>query len=59
MKQFYELKKSTLEAAEDIEILRFFETDTEVTMCKLSEGSLAVDVPEDVAKIEKALSKIS
>ena len=60
LKKFYELKKkSTLEEVEDIEILRFFETDIEVMMCKLNEGSLAVDVPEDVAKIEKALSKIS
>ncbi len=60
LSDFYELKqKSSLETVEDIEILRFFETNTKVVMCKLSEGSLAVDVPEDVAKVEKALSDTS
>lgn len=59
LKIFYEFgKKSYLESVEDIEILRFFETNIEVTMCELGKGSLAVDVPADVAKVEEALSKI-
>ncbi|MDC0992861.1 3-deoxy-manno-octulosonate cytidylyltransferase [Alphaproteobacteria bacterium] len=48
-------KKSKLEQAEDIEILRFFEINREVHMYECSAGSLAVDVPEDVKRVEQAL----
>ena len=59
LKIFYEFgKKSYLESIEDIEILRFFETDIQVMMCELGEGSIAVDIPADVAKVEKALLQI-
>jgi len=48
-------RKSELESYEDIEILRFFELKIPVLMVKTKPGSLAVDVPEDVAKVESAL----
>ena len=48
-------RKSTLEHAEDIEILRFVELGRQVFMYECRPGSLAVDVPEDVARVEAAL----
>jgi 3-deoxy-manno-octulosonate cytidylyltransferase (CMP-KDO synthetase) len=48
-------RKSALEQCEDIEILRFFELDVPVLMIQTKPGSLAVDVPEDVEKVESAL----
>ncbi len=48
-------RKSALEKSEDIEILRFLELDRRILMFKCATGSLAVDVPEDVAKVEAAL----
>lgn len=52
-------RKSELEWSEDIEILRFLELDRRVLMVETSPGSLAVDVPEDVAPVEKALKESS
>ena len=46
--------KTYLEEIEDIEILRFLELNMKVKMFKCSEGSLAVDVPSDLSKVEKA-----
>lgn len=48
-------RKSELEFSEDIEILRFLEMDSPVLMVETQAGSLAVDVPEDVLHVEKAL----
>lgn len=48
-------RKSALERCEDIEILRFFELGLPVMMVPTKPGSLAVDVPEDVEKVESAL----
>jgi 3-deoxy-manno-octulosonate cytidylyltransferase (CMP-KDO synthetase) len=48
-------RKSELECAEDIEILRFLELNREILMFECSAGSLAVDIPEDVIGVEKAL----
>ena len=48
-------RKSALEACEDIEILRFLDLNREVMMYECSPGSLAVDVVEDVEKVEKIL----
>lgn len=48
-------RKSELEHAEDIEILRFLELGKTIRMVETQPGSLAVDVPEDVAKVETAL----
>jgi 3-deoxy-manno-octulosonate cytidylyltransferase (CMP-KDO synthetase) len=47
--------KGPLEAAEDIEILRFLELGRTVRMVRTSTASLAVDAPEDVAKVEGAM----
>ena len=52
-------RKSELEHAEDIEILRFLELGKTIRMVETQPGSLAVDVPEDVAKVEAALQQSS
>ena len=48
-------RKSELEQHEDIEILRFLELGMQVMMYETTPGSLAVDVPEDVAPVEQLL----
>ena len=48
-------RKSALEQSEDIEILRFLELERPVMMYACQPGSLAVDVPEDIPKVEQAL----
>lgn len=48
-------RKSKLEHSEDIEILRFLEIGKAIRMVEVCPGSIAVDVPEDVAKVEAAL----
>ncbi|WP_252107375.1 MULTISPECIES: 3-deoxy-manno-octulosonate cytidylyltransferase [unclassified Halomonas] len=50
-------RKSELEYYEDIEILRFLEMGKTVRLVETKPGSLAVDVPEDVAKVEAAMRK--
>ncbi len=58
LKEFHSFgKKTNLEKLEDIEILRFLEIGIKVKMFKCKEGSLAVDIPADVEKVEKALIK--
>lgn len=47
--------KSTLEAVEDIEILRFLEMGYEVRMIPLSDSSVAVDTPDDIPRAEAAI----
>lgn len=51
-------RKSALESSEDIEILRFLELSKSVKMIETKPGSLAVDVPDDVEKVERALRKL-
>ena len=51
-------RKSTLEASEDIEIIRFLEWGKKIRMVETSPGSLAVDAQEDVAKVEQGLKNI-
>ena len=48
--------KTPLEELEDIEILRFLELGHEVQMIEVSNTSLAVDVLEDVKKVERILN---
>jgi 3-deoxy-manno-octulosonate cytidylyltransferase (CMP-KDO synthetase) len=48
-------RKSSLEAMEDIEILRFFELNRRILMIEAGSGSIAVDVPSDIEKVESAL----
>jgi 3-deoxy-manno-octulosonate cytidylyltransferase (CMP-KDO synthetase) len=50
-------RKSALESCEDIEILRFLELGSEILMVETQPGSLAVDVPGDVAAVEAALAE--
>ena len=50
--------KTPLEQIEDIEILRFLELGWEVRMVSLSIQSVAVDTPEDVAKVEKVIQQM-
>ena len=53
LKHFSGLEEKTpLEQIEDIELLRFLETGVSVQMVPVSNGSLAVDVPSDVKKVE-------
>jgi 3-deoxy-manno-octulosonate cytidylyltransferase (CMP-KDO synthetase) len=47
--------KTPLENLEDIEILRFLEVGYDVQMLSLKSSSIAVDIPEDVIKVEKVL----
>lgn len=56
LKAFYDFgRKSRLEAPEDIEILRFFDLGIPIRMVEVSGSSVAVDVPEDVARVERLL----
>lgn len=48
--------KTPLEEIEDIEILRFLELGYEVSMVRVSASSLAVDVPEDILRVEEYLN---
>ncbi len=50
-------RKSRLESIEDIEILRFFELGIKVKMAKVSNSSIAVDVPEDVNAVNARLNE--
>lgn len=52
-------RKSELEYSEDIEILRFLELGRKIRMVETKPGSLAVDIPGDVEKVEKALRALS
>lgn len=47
--------KTPLEALEDIEILRFLELGIRVKMLPTRKGSLAVDRPEDIGRIERLI----
>lgn len=51
-------EKTPLEQIEDIEILRFLENDIAVQMVEVSGFSIAVDFPEDVARVERKLNSI-
>lgn len=49
--------RTSLELIEDIEFLRFLEWGYRIKMIKVSESSVAVDVPEDVEKVENVLKR--
>ncbi len=51
--------KTFLETQEDIEILRFLELGMPVHVVPVESGSLAVDVPEDIAKVEAEMDRRS
>lgn len=50
-------QKAYYEQFEDIEILRFFDLEKRIKMVETKASSLAVDVPEDIKEVEKALIK--
>ena len=49
-------EKGPIEAIEDIEILRFIDLDIEVSLVELESTSMAVDTPEDLEMVVRALS---
>ena len=51
-------RKSALERSEDIEILRLLEWGADILMVEVTAGSIAVDTPEDVERVEAALTKL-
>ncbi len=51
-------RKSYLEDKEDIEILRFLDLHRPVFMLETTGSSLAVDVPEDVPRVEAAMRRV-
>jgi 3-deoxy-manno-octulosonate cytidylyltransferase (CMP-KDO synthetase) len=48
-------KKSSFEAFEDIEILRFMDSDIKVKMVMMETETIAVDNPGDIIKVENAI----
>ena len=54
---FSATNKTPLEATEDIEVLRFLELGYTVQMIALSGNGIAVDVPEDIKKVEAYLNE--
>lgn len=51
-------RKSKLEKSEDIEILRFLEWGKKIRLVETTSGSLAVDEPNDIKKVEVALKRL-
>ncbi|KJZ15941.1 3-deoxy-manno-octulosonate cytidylyltransferase [Marinomonas sp. S3726] len=51
-------RKSIVESSEDIEILRFLDLGKSIKMIETKPNSLAVDMPEDVARVELALREL-
>ena len=48
-------RKGTLERYEDIEILRFLDIGVNIRVVETKSVSLAVDVPEDVIRVEEEI----
>lgn len=55
---FGKKRKSFFENIEDIEILRFLEMNKKIHLVETKRGSIAVDIPTDVIKVENELRKI-
>ena len=51
--------RTSYELIEDIELLRFLDSDYSVKMVKVSNASISVNVPEDIKKVEDELLKKS
>ena len=51
-------RRSILEQSEDIEILRFLELEKKILMVETEKGTIAVDEPSDVAKVEEEMKKL-
>jgi 3-deoxy-manno-octulosonate cytidylyltransferase (CMP-KDO synthetase) len=50
-------RKSKLEECEDIEIIRFLEWGKTIRLVETQSGSISLDVPQDVEKVEAALKE--
>lgn len=50
-------RKSKLEECEDIEIIRFLELGKTIRLVEMQSRSIALDVPQDVEKVEAALKE--
>ena len=50
-------EKATYENFEDIEILRFFDFNVPVKMVMMEKETIAVDNPEDIERVEKAMTE--
>jgi 3-deoxy-manno-octulosonate cytidylyltransferase (CMP-KDO synthetase) len=59
LRRFAEWERGPVERAESIELLRFLEHGERIACCPVPAGSIAVDRPEDVAAVERALSRRS
>jgi 3-deoxy-manno-octulosonate cytidylyltransferase (CMP-KDO synthetase) len=57
LKRFTQLKEGTLEKSERLEQLRFLEAGVPIRCVEVQYESIAVDVPEDVAKVEARLAE--
>ena len=55
---FSQQQKTPLEEVEDIEILRFLESNFPVNMVKVQSGSIAIDIPEDVIRVKMVMKNI-
>jgi 3-deoxy-manno-octulosonate cytidylyltransferase (CMP-KDO synthetase) len=57
LKRFTQLKEGTLEKSERLEQLRFLEAGVPIRCVEVQYESIAVDVPEDIAKVEARLKQ--
>jgi 3-deoxy-manno-octulosonate cytidylyltransferase (CMP-KDO synthetase) len=53
-----EESKTPLEFLEDIEILRFLELGYDVKMVEVSSSSIAIDIPDDVKRVERVIKSM-
>lgn len=51
-------EKTYYESFEDIEILRFFDLGFKIKMVEMTSTSLAIDIPEDISMVEKAIQNM-
>ena len=51
-------KKSLLEKLEDLELLRFLDSNIIVKMIKMSSRSISVDSPKDIKKVIKRIKGV-
>ena len=54
---FAEMPRGSFEQIEDHELLRFLESDVSVGVLELSDWSIPVDLPGDIALAEKQLKE--
>ena len=57
LKRFTQLKEGALEKSERLEQLRFLEAGVPIRCVEVQYESIAVDVPEDIAKVEARLKQ--